>query len=288
MYASNFNYLRAGTLAEASALLQKNPGAKVLAGGHSLIPLMKLRLASPTAVIDIGRVPELRGISLSGGALTIGALTTHAELAASAAVQDAAQALSEAAGHVGDPAVRNRGTIGGNVAHADPASDLPAVLTALGATFHITGPGGRRSVQASDFFKGMMNTAVGEHDILTTIEVPARAAGQGSAYAKFEHPASRYAVVGVAACVIVNGGTCAAASIVLCGLTSTPARAKSGEQALVGQALTRETIAAAAGKVGTDLGSDVLGDIFASAEYRAAVAPVYVRRAVEAAASRAR
>jgi carbon-monoxide dehydrogenase medium subunit len=196
--------------------------------------------------------------------------------------------LAEAAGHVGDPAVRNRGTIGGNVAHADPASDLPAVLTALGARFNITGPSGRRTVAASDFFKGMMDTAVGEHDILATIEVPAKAAGQGSAYAKFEHPASRYAVVGVAACVVVGAGKCSAASIVLCGLTRSPARAKSVEQALVGQALTPDAIATAAGKVGADLGSDVLGDIFASAEYRVAVAPVYVRRAVEAAASRAR
>lgn len=288
MYASDFNYLRAGTLAEASTLLQQHPGAKLLAGGHSLIPLMKLRLASPATVIDIGRVPELRGVTLSGGTLTIGALTTHAELAASAMVRGAAHALAEAAGDVGDPAVRNRGTIGGNVAHADPASDLPAVLTALGATFHLAGPGGRRAVAAADFFKGMMDTAVGEHDILTTIDVPAKAAGQGSAYAKFEHPASRYAVVGVAACVIVSGGKCSAASIVLCGLTPSPARAKSVEQALVGQALTADTVAAAAGKVGADLGGDVLGDIFASAEYRAAVAPVYVRRAVEAAASRAR
>lgn len=288
MYASEFNYLRAGTLAEAAALLQQNPGAKILAGGHSLIPLMKLRLAAPPVVVDIGRVPELRGISLAGGMLKIGALTTHAELAASATVRDAAHALAEAAGHVGDPAVRNRGTIGGNVAHADPASDLPAVLTALGARFNITGPGGRRTVAAADFFQGMMATAVGEHDILTDVEVPVKVAGQGSAYAKFEHPASRYAVVGVAACIVASNGKCTAASIALCGLTPIPVRATSAEQALVGQALSADTIATAATKVGGDLGSDVLGDIFASAEYRTAVAPVYVRRAVETATSRAR
>ena len=166
MYASSFNYLRAGSVAEAATLLQQNPGAKILAGGHSLIPLLKLRLASPETVIDIGRVPELRGISVAGGLLTIGALTTHAELAASPVVRDAAPALAEAAGHVGDPAVRNRGTIGGNVAHADPASDLPAVLTALGARFDINGPKGGRSVPASEFFQGMMATAVGEFDLL--------------------------------------------------------------------------------------------------------------------------
>lgn len=288
MYASDFNYLRAGSLSEASALLQKNPGAKILAGGHSLIPLLKLRLATPPAVVDIGRVPELRGISVAGGQLKIGALSTHAEVAASALVREHAAALAEAAGHVGDPAVRNRGTIGGNVAHADPASDLPAVLTALGARFNLIGPSGRRTVAASDFFQGMMATAVGEHDIVTDVEVPVRTAGQGSAYEKFEHPASRYAVIGVAALVTVEGGTCKAASIALCGLTPSPVRATGVEKALVGQSLTTDVIGAAAGKVGGDLGGDVIGDIFASGEYRAAVAPVYVRRAVAAAASRAR
>lgn len=288
MYASEFNYLRAGSLAEASALLQQHPGAKVLAGGHSLIPLLKLRLAAPPTVVDIGRVPELRGVSVSGSGLRIGALTTHAELAASAVVREAAPALAEAAGHVGDPAVRNRGTIGGNVAHADPASDLPAVLTALGARFTITGPQGRRTVAAADFFQGMMTTAVAEHDILTDVEVPVQAAGQGSAYVKFEHPASRYAVIGVAAVVTVGGGRCTGVSVALCGLTPTPMRATRVEQALVGQAPTPEAIESAAGLVGGDLGGDVIGDIFASAAYRAAVAPVYVRRALAAAAARAR
>lgn len=288
MYASNFTYLRAGSLAEATTLLQQHPGAKVLAGGHSLIPLMKLRLASPAAVVDIGRVAELHGISLDGGQLRIGALTTHAELAASPVVRDAAPGLAEAAAHVGDPTVRNRGTIGGNVAHADPASDLPAVLTALGARFVLAGPAGTRTVAASDFFQGMMATAVGEHDILTSVELATAGAGQGSAYAKFEHPASRYAVVGVAAVVTVSGGTCSAASVVLGGLTPAPVRATSVERALVGHALSGDVIGAAASQVGADLKRDVMGDMYASGEYRVAVAPVYVTRAVTAAAGRVR
>ena len=287
MYASSFNYLRAGSVAEAATLLQQNPGAKILAGGHSLIPLLKLRLASPETVIDIGRVPELRGISVAGGLLTIGALTTHAELAASPVVRDAAPALAEAAGHVGDPAVRNRGTIGGNVAHADPASDLPAVLTALGARFDINGPKGGRSVPASEFFQGMMATAVGEFDLLTSVAVPVKAKGQGSAYIKFEHPASRYAVIGAAAVITISGGTISAASVALCGLVPAPQRATAVEKALVGHPASPAVIEAAAKRVSEDLGADVIGDLFASAEYRAAIAHVYVARAIAAAAGRA-
>ena len=179
MYAPEFDYYRAGSVAEAAELLAKHPDSKLLAGGHSLIPILKVRLASPSALIDIGRINSLRGISSDGGTIRIGSLTTHAELAASEVLNVAATALSEAAGMIGDPAVRNRGTIGGNVAHADPASDLPAVLACLGAEFVISGPEGERTVGASDFFEGLMTTAVGEHDILTRIEVPASGRGRG-------------------------------------------------------------------------------------------------------------
>ena len=165
MFASNFDYYRAGSVAEAAELLAQHPGAKLLAGGHSLIPLLKLRLAAPEAVIDIGRIAELRGIA-AGDGLTIGALTTHAELAASAEVKQYAEALAEAAGQVGDPAVRNRGTIGGNIAHADPASDLPTVLAALGATVNIVGSDGERSIDVTDFFQGVMMTALGDNEVL--------------------------------------------------------------------------------------------------------------------------
>src|SRR5947207_12608936 len=148
MYAPEFDYYRAGSIAEAIDLVKKHPGAKLLAGGHSLIPLLKLRLASPPAVIDIGRIAELKGIGVKDGKIRIGALTTHAELAASKELGERCPALAEAASHVGDPAVRNRGTIGGNVAHADPASDLPTVLTALGARFESVGPGGKKTIEA--------------------------------------------------------------------------------------------------------------------------------------------
>jgi carbon-monoxide dehydrogenase medium subunit len=218
MYSADFDYYRAGSVAEAGELLKTHPGAKLLAGGHSLIPLLKLRLAAPAAVIDIGRIGELRGITVGDGAVHIGSLTTHAELAASADVQRHAAALAEAAKQIGDPAVRNRGTVGGNVAHADPASDLPTVLCALGASLRMTGPGGERAIAASDFFLGVMSTSLGEDELLTSIEVPIAQAGQGSAYAKFAHPASRYAVVGVAAAVTVAGGSCTEASVVVVGV----------------------------------------------------------------------
>src|ERR1700736_5395961 len=280
MYAADFNYYRARSIAEAGDLLRKNPGAKLLAGGHSLIPLLKLRLTVPPALIDIGRIAELKGITVEGGRVRIGSLTTHADLAASAAVREHCPALADAAAQIGDPAVRNRGTIGGNVAHADPASDLPTVLTALGGRFAVTGPDGSRNVDAGDFFKGMMATALGDHDLLTAIEVPARAKGQGMAYVKFLHPASRYAVVGVAAAVSVSGGKCTAAAIAVGGLVPRPVRAAAVEKAMSGQPFSRETIATSAGRVSQDLGADILGDLYASAEYRQAIAPVWVKRAL--------
>ena len=287
MYAPDFAYYRAGSLAEAGQLLQQHPGAKLLAGGHSLIPLLKLRLATPAALIDIGRLDELKGISVADGRVRIGALTTHAELAASSELAERCPALAEAAGLIGDPAVRNRGTIGGNVAHADPASDLPTVLRALDATIAVTADGGERSIPAADFFEGMMETALGDHDIVTSIEVPAAPAGQGQAYVKFSHPASRYAVVGVAASVSVAGGSIGSVAVALGGLVPVATRAAAVEQALAGQAPSADVIAAAAAAVSADLGDDLIGDIYASAEYRRAMAPVYVKRALRTAVERA-
>ena len=248
---------------------------------------MKLRLATPPAVIDIGRIAELKGVTIKDGTVKIGALTTHAELAASAALGEHCPALAEAASQIGDPAVRNRGTIGGNVAHADPASDLPTVLTALGARFALTGPGGSRTVDVGGFFKGMMATALGEHDLLTAIEIPVKTKGQGTAYVKFGHPASRYAVIGVAATVSVSRGRCTAAAVAVGGLVPRPVRAAAVERALTGEALSVETIAKAAGQASQDLGTDILGDLYASAEYRLAVVPVWIKRAVSLAAGRA-
>jgi len=202
-------------------------------------------------------------------------------------VRDACPLLSEAASFIADPAVRNRATIGGNVAHADPASDLPSVLTALGATFNVTGPGSERNIGASDFFQGLMTTALGEGEVLTSIEVPASRDGQGMAYRKFYHPASRYAVLSAAVVLTVEGGVCSAASVALGGLAPSPVKASSVEAALQGKSLDEAAIAEAAGAVEGDLGGDIIGDIYASADYRRAMASVYVGRAVSAAARRA-
>ncbi len=286
MYAPDFAYYRAGSLAEAGQLLLQHPGAKLLAGGHSLIPLLKLRLTTPPALIDIGRLDELKGIGVTDGRVRIGSLTTHAELAASSELAERCPALGEAAGLIGDPAVRNRGTIGGTVAHADPASDLPTVLRALDATIAVTVDDGERSIPAADFFEGMMETALGDHDIVTAIEVPATGAGQGQAYVKFSHPASRYAVVGAAAAVTLVGGTVGAVAVALGGLVPAARRAASVEEALAGQAPTADAIAAAAAAVSADLGDELIGDIYASAEYRRAMAPVCVKRALRAAIER--
>jgi carbon-monoxide dehydrogenase medium subunit len=287
MYAQDFNYYRAGSIVEATDLLKKHPGAKLLAGGHSLIPLLKLRLAAPSALIDIGRIAELRGVTIKDGTVRIGALTTHAELASSAAIGEHCPSLAEAAAQIGDPTVRNRGTIGGNVAHADPASDLPTVLTALGARFVVSGAGGSRTIGVGEFFKGLMTTAVGAHDLVTSIEIPVKTKGQGMAYVKFEHPASRYAVIGVAATVAVSGGTCTAAAVAVGGLVPRPVRVAAVEKALTGQALSPDVIKKAATQASQDLGAEILGDLFATADYRKAVVPVWVGRALTLAGQRA-
>ncbi len=287
MYASSFDYYRARSVSDAHQLLAAHPGAKLLAGGHSLLPLLKLRLAEPSAVIDIGRIAELRGISKQGDRIRIGALTTHAELSASADLRTAAPALAEAAALVGDPTVRNRGTIGGNIAHADPASDLPTVLVALNAGVVAASPKGERTIPAEEFFTGIMSTALAEDEILVAIQVPASSRGQGSAYEKFAHPASRYAVVGVAALITITNGTCSSARVAVGGLLPSARRATAVERALVGKAMTDDAIAAAAAQIAGDLGNDVTGDIYASAEYRAAMAPVFTKRAIANAAARA-
>ena len=288
MFAPSFDYYRATSVAEAGDLLRKNPGAKLLAGGHSLIPLLKLRLASPAALIDIGRIAELRGISANSGVVRIGALTTHAELAASPVIRDASPALAEAAKMIGDPAVRNRGTIGGNVAHADPASDLPAVLMALGARFVVSSDGQSKTTDAATFFTGLMMTTLADNDLLVAVEVPVKQAGQGQAYVKFSHPASRYAVIGVAAIVNASAGKCTSAAVALGGLTPHALRAAAVEKAITGQTLSPNTITNAAAQVTRDLGDEILGDVFASAGYRKAVAPVWVKRALTAAGDRAK
>lgn len=286
MYSTEFDYYRAGTLAEAHELLTAHPGAKLLAGGHSLIPLLKLRLTTAEAVVDIGRVAELRGLAVEGDVIRIGALTTHAELAASAELMLRARALAEAAAVTGDPQVRNRGTIGGNVAHADPASDLPVALVALKAQILASGPRGDRTIDGATFFTGIMSTALEEGEIITAILVPSAQREQGSAYVKFKHPASGYAVISAAASVTLRDGLCASAEVALGGLLPHAVRAPSVERALVGKPASVDPAEAAA-LVVEDIGTDVMGDIFASGEYRKATAAVYVTRAIAAAIERA-
>ena len=285
MFSADFDYFRANSVAEAGELLAKHPNAKLLAGGHSLIPLLKLRLATPETVIDIGRIADLHGITINDQ-LTIGALSTHADIASSTDVQQHATALADAASQVGDPAVRNRGTIGGNIAHADPASDLPTVLVSLGATLTVVGPAGKRSVDVAEFFQGVMMTTLGDNDLITSIQIPMASADQVTAYAKFSHPASRYAVIGVAVARTVNNGTCSAASVAIGGLVPIPTQCRAVEDILRDQSLSSATIATAASAVTNDLGDDLLGDVFASADYRKAIANVYVRRALTTAAER--
>ena len=279
MYAAEFDYYKAGSVAEAAQLLGAHEGAKLLAGGHSLIPLLKLRLARPSALIDIGGIAELKGISVNNGTIRIGPLATHGEIAGSSEIQNACGMIAEAAGGIGDTQVRNRGTIGGNVVHADPASDWGTVLTALNASFNIEGSGSR-TIAAEDFFEGVFTTKLGEGEILTGIEMPVLAPNQHAEYAKMAHPATGFAVVGAAVAVTVADGKCTAASVVVGGLVASPLRLKSVEAALLGQELNLETIAAATENVGQDVGDNGIGDFFASAEYRKVIAGVEARHAL--------
>ncbi len=286
MYPATFEYHRPGSVEEAVGLLAKHrDDAKLLAGGHSLIPLMKLRLAQPKHVVDIGRIGGLSGIREEGGTIVIGALTTHYTVESSAALKSKCPLLVQAAAMIGDPQVRNVGTIGGSLAHADPAADWPAVVLALGAELRAAGPKGTRTIKADDFFKDLLTTALGPDEILTEIRVPVPPAGSGGAYAKHPHPASRFAVVGVAAVVTVSGGTCQRASVGVTGVGPKATRAKGVESALSGKALDAASIGAAAEKAAE--GISFTADLQGSVEYKQHLTRVYAKRALEAAAARA-
>ena len=280
MQPANFNYHRASSINEAETLCKDNADASFLAGGHSLIPAMKLRLAEPGALVDISGIDELKGITRDGDTIRIGALTTHAEVESSDVVKDACGALAEAAGMIGDPQVRNRGTIGGNVAHADPASDYPGILMALEAKIITSG----RSIAVDDFFTGLFETALEEGEMIKEIQVPALGNGSGAAYAKFFNPASRYAVVGVGAVVSLDNGSCTSCRIGVTGAADHAYRASVAEDALTGSDLGDDAIAVAAVKA-TD-GQDMLNDLAASADYRTHLCGVMLKRAVSKAASR--
>jgi carbon-monoxide dehydrogenase medium subunit len=286
MYSANVEYVRAASVAEAVKLLQKNEGARLLAGGHSLIPAMKLRVAQPTLLVDIGRIKGLSGIEVGKEQVKIGALTTHATVAGSDALKSACPILHEAAALIADQQVRNRGTMGGSLANADPASDYPTLMIALGATLTATGPKGEREIAADGFFKDLFTTALKHDEVLTSISVPAygHMPGMGGAYLKHRHPASSYAVVGVAAMVGLNEGKVARAVVVVGGATANPVHAESVESALMSMQPTEANISAAAQKMDIEA---TMGDAYASSEYRAHLAKVMARRALMLAAERA-
>jgi aerobic carbon-monoxide dehydrogenase medium subunit len=272
MIPARFDYEVAGSVDEAVELLGSRDDAKLLAGGHSLLPLMKLRFARPELIVDIGRLSDLSYVRDDGDRVAIGALTRHHDVANDPVLQASCGLVSHTAGLIGDPQVRHRGTIGGSVAHGDPASDLPAVLLALDAELVVRGPGGERTVAAGQFFQSLFQTALGEQDVLTEIRVP-KLDGAGWAYEKFTRRAQDWATVG-AAVVRQNGS----ARVVLTNMGSTPVRASAVEEALA----SGSDAAAAAERAGE--GTSPPSDTFGSAEYRKHLASVLVRRALEAAA----
>ena len=287
MISTAFDYFAPTTIAEAAELLEKHgENAKLLGGGHSLVPLMKLRLAQPQVVIDLGKIDEMAYIREQDGGLAIGAMTKYAQLESSDLVKRRAPALAEAAGMVADPQVRNMGTLGGNLAHADPASDLPAVALALGAQLVTSSTGEHRTISADDFFVDLLTTSLRPNEILSEVVIPALAPRTGTAYEKFGNKASHYAVVGVAATVTLGSdGVCQDARVGITGAGPKAVRATETEGMLKGNKLDDATIKSAAQRSGA--GIDFNEDVHASSEYRAHLTTLFAERAIRAAASRA-
>ena len=283
MIPSAFEYERATSVDDAIAKLAATGGTgKLIAGGHSLVPLMKLRLNEPTTLIDIARISALVGIRELDGLIEIGAGTVHHDVATSALLGAQCPVVSDTAATIGDPQVRNRGTIGGSLAHADPAADYPAMLLAVDAQIHLQGAGGPRVVAAEDFFQDLVTVDLGPDEIITAVRfAPVRAA----AYAKLYQRASRFAIVGVAAALEVTDGVISAARVGLTGALSSAVRLSGVETALVGQPATAETVATAATGAGAAL-SDVSADLHASEAYRRAMVSVFTKRALEGALAR--
>ena len=275
MIPATFNYFRPHSIEEALLLLRQGEVAKILAGGQSLVPMMKLRLTGPKTLIDLQGVPELAHITWAGGHCTVGALTTHAALAADADLREKAAVLWDAANALGDPQVRNLGTIGGACVHADPAADYPAAMLALDACFIVAGEK-TREVPAAEFFKGTFETALGDNEILTKITFDA---APHSAYVKLEHAASHYALVGVAAVLVMSRDAIEDARIAITGLADAPFRASAVERALRG-VKANNVAAIKSACAGAAAGQSARSDIEASAAYRAAMADVFAARAV--------
>jgi aerobic carbon-monoxide dehydrogenase medium subunit len=285
MISTAFDYMRATSLDDAIEKLKASQGSgKLIAGGHSLIPLMKFRMTEPGTLIDIARIPGLAGIRRTGEKIEIGAGTTHSEVASSALLKDVCPMLAETAASIGDPQVRNRGTLGGSLAHADPAADYPAAVLALDAGILIKGPNGSRTSKASSFFRGLFTVDLGADEIITGIEfMPVKSA----AYAKLHQRASHFAIVGVAAALDISGGSIRSARVALTGAAAHATRLTNVEEKLAGAAATPAGVEAAVKMAGAGL-KDLNSDIHASEEYRRAMVPVFARRAILAAIARAR
>jgi carbon-monoxide dehydrogenase medium subunit len=284
MIPAQFDYLAPRSLKEAVAMLAEHGDrAKLLAGGHSLIPAMKLRLSQPELLVDLGRVKDLSYIDEKDGQVRIGAMTTHYQLDSSARLRSVCPLLPETASHIGDVQVRNKGTIGGSLAHADPAADWPAAIIALRAELVATSSDGERVIKADDFFVDVLTTALAPNEILTEIRVPTAPARSGHAYVKMAQPASGFAVVGIAVTLTRDqSGKCTAAGIGVTGLAPKAYRAAKTEDGLKGTALDAASIERAAAHIAD--GIEPNADLYASAEYRAHLAQVYAKRAIKRAA----
>jgi aerobic carbon-monoxide dehydrogenase medium subunit len=283
MIPAKFDYVRPGSVDEAiSALAGGGEDAKVIAGGQSLLPLLRLRLAYPELLVDVGGIDELRGVRDSGDALVIGARTTHYQLVHDPLVAEHAGLLAQATGTVADPAVRHRGTLGGALAHGDPAGDLPAVILAVDAVMIARGPGGEREIPAADFFVDYLTTSLEPDEILTAIRIPKLGPGWGYRYEKFHRTAQSWATVGVAALVRRSNGSVAEARIGLTNMGTTPVRATAVEEAVSGAEASRDALRAAAEHA--DEGTNPPGDLHGAPDYRRHLAQVLTGRALAAAA----
>ena len=278
MYASEFDYVRASSIEEAISLKGANDDSSLLAGGHSLIPAMKLRLSTPQKLIDISGLDQLKKISNNGSYISIGALCTHKQCAESDIIQSKCPALSEAASVIGDPHVRNKGTLGGVLAHSDPQADYPGVVLALNESIIVEGSEGERTIEAGDYFTGLWETALGEGEILTEVRIPTDSANANSCYLKFPQPASRYPYVGCAVAMSISGGNCSDVRVGYSGVGECGFRDSGVEDSIKGQTLNESSIASASAKAAE--GRNVLSDVFVSEEYRRAMAQVYTKRAL--------
>ena len=285
MIPASFDYKRVTSIEEALTLLAGNEDAKILAGGHSLIPAMKLRLTQPSLLVDIARIKELAYVREEDGQIRIGAATTHYQIESSDLLKRICPLLPACAAHIGDVQVRNKGTIGGSVAHADPAGDWPAAILALNAELVAVSKNGERTIKADDFFVDLLTTALEPGEILREIRVNKTNGQSAQAYVKMHHPASGFAVVGVAANLSLNAnGDCERASIGVTGVSSKAYRASAVEAALSATKLDAQAILSASAHAAD--GADINGDLFASADYRRHLASVYTKRAIEAALAR--